>query len=882
MAEKDYQIKISVDTTGAIKGIDGITEALTGVESETDKTTQRISELQKVLQTFDPKTKQWQDAAREFKELGGNTNKLNSGLKDLQNTLASTAPDTDEWNALNQVYIDLGGSVQELTDVRLSKLQEELQTLDPNSDKWKEASAEFTRLGGTLPVEPAKSLKAQIRELTNILTSGQIAEGTAEYQALKDRISELKDKSQDLNQEIGAGAGNAIEKAKGNFGLLRERLLNLDFEGVGESVKGFASAIKNFSFKSITDGVKGVISSFRALTAALLSNPITAILVGITLAVAGIVAAFSFMQDKARENTAKANNEIDKQADYRKQQEKKELAEVGNNAKKQYELKRQFAQNEINDTSNKIKNLERLQRSNYGLSEDQEKELDTLRKQYSQQRVDYEILAIERMNALNQARVDLDRKFNQIGLTERQKAQQDIELARIDEKKRLVALGATQADLEKSDAVFRAQRAQLDANYAKQDASAAKSKADARKSANEQETNDLNSYREKVLAIQRELAASSQTEEQKELEAVRLKYEELEKEAVKNKQSLDELKELQKQEELAIETKYNKLLLDEVRRAQEELQQEIDAYALENEEANKTAQQKELEKIGEYYFQRIETLKSAGQDASGLIAEQAAKEQEVRDKYAQERLNKEREIEDIRLMASTAGLPALQAQYEIEKVELQRQYEDKIALAKKNGEDVTGLEAEYQQKQLEAAAAFQQARINQSLDAASGWLTSLSQLNNAFEGKTEAERKKAFNRNKTLQIAQTLIETYKAAQGAYTAQMSIPTPDAPIRGAVAAAAAVAVGLANVAKIRATQYTSSTTPPSNTTGGGSSATPSFNTTGGAPPSNVPSMNPFQQLVQNRPDQITPRAFVLAGDVASATEAREKVQNLARLG
>ena len=882
MAEKDYQIKISVDTTGAIKGIDGITEALTGVETETDKTTQRISELQKVLQTFDPKTKQWQDAAKEFKELGGNTTKLNSGLKDLQNTLASTTPETEEWNALNQVYIDLGGSVQELTDVRLSKLQEELQTLDPESDKWKEASAEFTRLGGTLPVEPAKSLKAQIRELTNLLTSGQIAQGTAEYEALKSKISELKDQAGDLNQEIGANAGNAIEQTKGNFGLLRERLLNLDFEGVGESVKGFASTIKNFSFKSITDGIKSVISSFRALTAALLSNPITAILVGITLAVAGVVAAFSFMQDKARENTAKANGEIDKQADYRKQQEKKELAEVGNNAKKQYELKRQFAQNEINDTKRKLDNLESQQRRGYSLSEDQEKELDTLRKQYSQQRVDYEILAIERINALNQARVDLDRKFNQIGLTERQKANQDLENAYQDERKRLEGLGASQADLAKNDAVFAEQKRLLNEGFAKQDRTEAKSKADARKSANEQEINDLNSYREKVLAIQRELAANGQTEEQKELDAVRFKYEELQKEAIKNKQSLDELKELQKQEELAIENKYNKLLLDEVRRAQEELQQEIDAYALENEEANKTAQQKELEKIGEYYFQRIETLKAAGQDASGLISEQAAKEQEVRDKFAQERLAKEREIEDIRLMANTAGLPALQAQYEIEKVELQRQYEDKIALAKKNGEDVTGLEAEYQQKQLEAAAAFQQARINQSLDAASGWLTSLSQLNNAFEGKTEAERKKAFNRNKALQIAQTLIETYKAAQGAYTAQMSIPTPDAPIRGAVAAAAAVAVGLANVAKIRATQYTSSTTPPSNTTGGGSSATPSFNTTGGAPPSSAPSMNPFQQLVQNRPDQITPRAFVLAGDVASATEAREKVANLARLG
>ncbi len=347
MAEKDYQIKISVDSTGAVKGIDGVTNALTGVESEVDSTTKRISDLQKVLSTFDPKTKQWQDAAKEFKELGGNTSKLNSGLKDLQQQLAATAPSTDEWKELNQVYLDLGGSAEELTQVRLTTLKEQLDTLDPGSEKWKAANVEFESLGGKLEAieAPAKSLKTQIRELTLQLTSGKLKEGSAEFEATKLKIQELRDQAGDLNEELAAGTGNAVEQAKGNFGLLRERLLNLDFEGVGQSVKGFASSIKNFSFKSITDGVKSVISSFRALGAALLSNPITAILVGITLAVAGIVAAFSFIQDKARENTQKANGEIDKQADYRKQAEKKELAEAGGNAKKVYELKRQFAQN---------------------------------------------------------------------------------------------------------------------------------------------------------------------------------------------------------------------------------------------------------------------------------------------------------------------------------------------------------------------------------------------------------------------------------------------------------------------------------------------------------------------------------------------------------
>lgn len=881
MAEKDYQIKISVDASGAVKGIDGVTDALTGVEKETDNTTKRIAELQRTLSTFDPKTKQWQDAAKEFATLGGNTTKLKSGLKDLQQVLASTQPNTDEWNELNQTYIDLGGTVQELTDVRLAKLQEELSTLDPNTDKFKQANEEFQKLGGTLPVEQSKSLKTQIRELTLLLTSGKIEAGSEQYQTLKDRVSELKDQQKDLNEEIGAGAGNAVEKAKGNFSLLSERLLNLDFEGVSESVKGFGSAIKNFSFKSITDGVKAVISSFRALTVSLLSNPITAILVGVALAVAGIVAAFSFMQDKAREDTQKSNAEVDKKAEYRKQAEKKQLAEIGNDAKKQYELKRKFAQNEIDDTKTKLDKLESQKKRGYSLSEDQEKELDTLRKQYSQQRVDYEILAIERMNALNQARVDLDRKFNQIGLNERQKAQQDIELARIEEKKRLVALGATQADVEKSDAVFRSQRAQLDANYSKQDANEAKSKADQRKSDNDQATNDLLSYQEKVLEVQRELASANKTEQQKELEEVALKYIELEKEAKKVGGNLTELARLQKEEEVVITQKYNQLLLDETKKLNAEKQAELDELILVEEESKKSQQQKDIEAIQEYYFAKITALQDAGKSAEGLIAEQAQKEQDIRDRVAQENLEKKRGLEDIALNASTAGMDELQAKYEIERVELQRQYEDKIALAKKNGEDISGIEAEYAQKQIDQQIAYGNQRTEQALNVASNWISTLQNLNNSFEGKTEKERAKSFERNKKLQIAQALIDTYKSANSAYASQIIAGDPTSPIRGGIAAGVAVAAGLANVAKIKAQKYTSSTTTP-DAGGGGGGSSPSFNTTGGSATPTTPSMNPFAAMIQNRPDQVTPRAFVLAGDVASATEARDKVANLARLG
>jgi len=33
---------------------------------------------------------------------------------------------------------------------------------------------------------------------------------------------------------------------------------------------------------------------------------------------------------------------------------------------------------------------------------------------------------------------------------------------------------------------------------------------------------------------------------------------------------------------------------------------------------------------------------------------------------------------------------------------------------------------------------------------------------------------------------------------------------------------------------------------------------------------------------RPEQLTPRAFVLAGDVASQQEVRQKVEDLSRIG
>ena len=63
----------------------------------------------------------------------------------------------------------------------------------------------------------------------------------------------------------------------------------------------------------------------------------------------------------------------------------------------------------------------------------------------------------------------------------------------------------------------------------------------------------------------------------------------------------------------------------------------------------------------------------------------------------------------------------------------------------------------------------------------------------------------------------------------------------------------------------------------------STPPSVGGGGGGGESQPAQFNPLaSQFIQNQPEQITPRAFVLAGDVASQQEVREKVQDLARLG
>lgn len=149
-----------------------------------------------------------------------------------------------------------------------------------------------------------------------------------------------------------------------------------------------------------------------------------------------------------------------------------------------------------------------------------------------------------------------------------------------------------------------------------------------------------------------------------------------------------------------------------------------------------------------------------------------------------------------------------------------------------------------------------------AIDNAEETFTFISDLATIFEGQSEESQRKAFKIRKAASIAQATVETYKAAQSAYASQIIVGDPTSPIRGAIAAAFAVASGLAKVKAISATQF-----------GGGGSTSASG---GGSGAPSLPQSNPAQfNIVGNSgTNQLNglgggvTQAYVVSGDVTTA--------------
>lgn len=167
-------------------------------------------------------------------------------------------------------------------------------------------------------------------------------------------------------------------------------------------------------------------------------------------------------------------------------------------------------------------------------------------------------------------------------------------------------------------------------------------------------------------------------------------------------------------------------------------------------------------------------------------------------------------------------------------------------------------------------------------------LTAIQGLADAFAGKSTESQKRAFQIKKAASLAQATIETYQAAQSAYASQMTIPTPDAPIRANIAAAIAIASGLARVAVIAKTKFEGGGATATGGGGGGNLGT--FTQGGGGQPpegltaqNTVTQLNPDGTVASQGQRQAAPmKAYVVESESRAVTERVNKLSNNSKIG
>jgi hypothetical protein len=835
---------------------------------------------------------------------------------------------------------------------QLAKLKEQLLNTDVKSDQYKELTEQYKKLGGSIDelVPKTNNLKQEQRELKKALLAGQEALGVEKYTQLTQRLGEVNDQLKDIAESAGQNAGPPLENLSNISGGLTDRLKNLDFDGLSQDVRNFAGNIKNVSFSSITSGIKGLGTAFSSLGKALLSNPIFAIaaaLIAIALAVKAFV-------DSEREDVQKLNEELDKGAAKRKDRERLAFAQAAGDTQKITQLKLASNAADLNDTQKKIDNLVNLQRSYVGITEEQEKELADLRDKFRSQEIDRELIKIEAINALNAKRLDIAAEFELRNLDDRAKSEALLTREFAKQSEELRKLGGTAEDFEKLDEVFATRFQNLRQGFADADktastaaASAAKTRRDSviaeQKAANDaiaenqktvtdlndaarsQELSAVLAYYDKLIAAAKlagedvtkleedKIKAEKELSEiakQNELDAVADKYTKLLEQARKAKVDTDQIITQQAKEEQLIRDKFAQEAIDKATENAAVKLEAAQAVTASVREATQGEEATELQALETKYKQELAILKAAGQSTVELTELYAKQRQGVVDKYSADDVEKEKERQQALTLVATAGLNSRQLSLATDLAALKVDYDARIALAKKFGQDSSAIEQEYadkiKQKRLDAAVETV-ARFAETASLAIDALGSLNEqksvelatklkdIDASIEGARtqqqrdelikrrtviEAEQKKIFEKNKRLQIAGAVVNTIASSVAAFGSQVIVGDPTSIVRGVIAAAGAAAAGAANIAKIKATQFESSTPPTSENVpapGGGASAPG-----GGGSESSTPGFNPLVlDFLNNRPEQQTPRAYVLAGDVEKATQARDRVEELARL-
>ena len=287
------------------------------------------------------------------------------------------------------------------------------------------------------------------------------------------------------------------------------------------------------------------------------------------------------------------------------------------------------------------------------------------------------------------------------------------------------------------------------------------------------------------------------------------------------------------------------------------------------------AEQEVSDLVNQLYEENVKEFEEAEKRKTAAAEAEAAKRKKAEEDY-------DAAITALRAEQDAKNLTADQQEI----LAIDQKYLDLREKAIQAGESTVEVDAAYQQalddqekvsaeRRIQNEEAVQDAKLALTSQA----LGSVGALVSAFAKKDEASQKRAFKIQKAISIAQATVDTYKGANAIFASAAANPaTILFPAQPFIAAGSAIAAGIANVATIAKQEFQGGTPPATN-----ENPPPSLDGGGGGGGAETAQFNPFASaFLQDRPEQVTPRAYVLAGDVASQQEVRVKVEDLSRIG
>jgi hypothetical protein len=504
-----------------------------------------------------------------------------------------------------------------------------------------------------LKLSGVQSLKAELRSLKAAIAEASDPEQMA---ALAQRAGEVADRIKDANDAVNVFAsGSKFEQISNSFGGIRDSLMSLDFEEASEKAKVFSKSLGGLNAADISKGLKGLTSTVTTMGGAfvklgmqLLVNPIfllAAVITAIVVAVVAFLKKIGVLDKIFNAINAALKPLID---GFKQLTEWLGLSTAASD-----------------DAAEKVKaNNEKIVASSKERAEAQSKSIDQeiqLAQSLGKETTDLEIEKTkvterESKKRLKQTQKDLKELGDKVGTLAEQ------ERARL--KKQLKEENALIRQAQVDRKVILNKAAKEDADEAKE--KEAKDAEDAKKRAEDA----AKAYREGRTAIQKEIAAanklvvdSGKTQQQKEIDDVKAKYDALIKEAKKYKQDVTALKAAEQLEIDAI----NKAVADAELERQKNLAKQLADFR--NEELDRaeaiqeqayqsglTARQKEIEERTYYYDNLIAEANRYGVDTK-IFEEQRRKElADINKKFDDQEISSAQAVEEQKRALQQQGL----------------------------------------------------------------------------------------------------------------------------------------------------------------------------------------------------------------------------------